>query len=286
MKKTVVYIVATTHSGSTLIDVMLGSHSKGTSLGEFMRSKKFGKVPIEDRCKCCRRSCAHWNKFCEDKKRIKSPHEAAFNAFETPIIIDSSKKVKWLNRTIPRLPEDIDYKIIRLYRSFGGNLYTPYLGKSPDKISGKFEIKKNLIYHRKLDKTINRVAENSSGVAIVYYEDLAKYPEETLKDLCLFLDIEFEKGMLSYWKYDHHLTWGSSTTIGLIKRYQNRKDESSIAASFLGKFGVSISCDERYKELFGSARLRKIVRYDKILRSDALNLAKKTNATLCGRSLK
>lgn len=54
----------------------------------------------------------------------------------------------------------------------------------------------------------------------ISYEALASDPEMVLRSLCKSLDIEFERGMLSYWKHEHHHVFGNGGTRYLIYKYR------------------------------------------------------------------
>lgn len=62
MEKKYIYICATARSGSTLLDMLLGGHSKGASLGEFSFLGK--SITLKEGCGCGAKvsECKEWNK--------------------------------------------------------------------------------------------------------------------------------------------------------------------------------------------------------------------------------
>lgn len=122
--KEIVYILSMSHSGSTLNDLLIGSHSKIQSCGEVRQLKKYIKSELRpnqsDRCSCGAKpliSCKFWSKVLSNIKRkgqfsylissskdknneIKSNEilfDEIFNVSKKNIILDSSKSLKKLN---------------------------------------------------------------------------------------------------------------------------------------------------------------------------------------------
>ena len=55
----IVFIIGTGHCGSTLLDLLLGSHSKAISLGEVYKVLSFGQD--EPLCNLCGEKCNLWD---------------------------------------------------------------------------------------------------------------------------------------------------------------------------------------------------------------------------------
>lgn len=52
------------------------------------------------------------------------------------------------------------------------------------------------------------------------YEDLAKYPQETISTICDFLKIDFQEQMMEFWKHEHHHIAGNTGTKSLILKFR------------------------------------------------------------------
>lgn len=199
MKQTTVFIVAAPRTGSTMLDMALGAHSQCVSVGEL--------VYWESRsCSLCGDDCEYWRRF---REIVKPPriHEAAHQVFDSPFLIDSSKKVKWLQSSIRHVDH---YKIIRLVRNGYDRLLT--LREKKGAVS-----KEGILKWVRREERINTALKGLEHIT-VRYEDVCD--GTALQDCCEFIGIEFEPLMREYWKIPHHGLSGSEKAYSLIRAYQ------------------------------------------------------------------
>lgn len=100
MKDRYIYICATSRSGSTLLDMLLGGHSKGASLGEFSFLGK--AIALKQTCGCGATvvDCEKWNKVYTQLKSDKgidlkqNPYE--FRQWDTraAVVIDYAQQTR------------------------------------------------------------------------------------------------------------------------------------------------------------------------------------------------
>ena len=231
----VIYILGSGHSGSTLLDLILGSHSYIESAGEIDRFWRYilqqpAQTGEKERiCTCGQRidKCQYWNKVRYELKQICGKTEinpesenttqfiennyyfikAVLGASGKKIFCDSSKNCfrldKFLNSNL------FDVQIVHLIRD--GRAVAFSLKKKGERISNnnvydyyqaiKLWKKQNLNYQHKYEKSANYLQ--------LKYEDLVRYPKASVEQILAKLSLEFEPGQLSFSEYDHHNIGGN-----------------------------------------------------------------------------
>lgn len=198
MKK-VVYILGSTRSGSTMLDLIISAHPDCATVGELCLLHK-------RKCGLCGADCERWAKFREvfDGKKY---YKAAFEAFGVDTIVDSSKKWRWFLERAKN--EKLDYRVIHLVRNGLDRL------KTKKRIEGF--IHKRIVQawvntHRQCEE----VRKKYNGI-LVKYEDLHK--PKTLGMICSFTGIDYREDMCDFWKVKHHGLLGSKTAYSLVRSY-------------------------------------------------------------------
>jgi len=205
----IVYILGSTRTGSTMLDMILGSHPECASLGEICLAHKRN-------CGFCGMNCKWWIKYWKIyAKRVGCylrvsnifRYEETFEAFNADILIDSSKKWKWLKERMKY--EKYDYKIIHLIRNGKDRL------KTKKRLCGKIEPKIVQAWvntHRECEK----IRKKHGGILVKYEEIKQEIPR-----ICDFIGIDYQPQMLEFWKHEHHGLPGSKTAFALMRNYHN-----------------------------------------------------------------
>ena len=235
MNYKVVFILSNGHSGSTMLDLILGSNSQCVSLGEFRVvapehiSEEKRKRVKDNYCAICANECPVWSQLLP----MKGPryHDEAHAHFGSPVLIDSSKIEDWPALCEKNISGEIVY--IRLTRSvydrFGS--FRQKRGKvMPAEV-------KNWVTH---EKQITRFLRHRPHIKMKY-EDLCR--KTGLKSLCSYIGIDYEKRMWKFWKTRHHNLRGNVKTATLVKLYHKiikRKDLDHTQQMFLRRFGFHV----------------------------------------------
>lgn len=244
MSKKVIFVMGPGHCGSTLLDLILGSHSQAFSLGEFHRlwhqldKPKSGEyVHI---CGVCEGKCPFWNGqvslpllklFFSRKSKlhlglggiarhIVHPYQYLFKWSGKSIVIDSSKQAGWIER---QLHKKYTWRGMVPYLVYmcrdGRAVVNSYLRKYPDR--GIDRISENWMRQIKGMNEFYLKFPDRRKIQ-VHYETLATEPKKTFENLCAFLGIEFEPNMLCYWEHGHHHIFGNGGTRSLIYKYRKQ----------------------------------------------------------------
>ncbi|MGB3342517.1 MAG: sulfotransferase [Aequorivita sp.] len=236
MKK-VIFILGTGHCGSTLLDLILGSHTKMFSLGEVYRVVSSSPpVPI---CDICDEDCEFWKP--ELLKSIQSLYtdnlpkqigrklgvleaievsfyRKLFEASRNNILVDSSKNPGWISRNERKLrASNIEPVLIYLSRD-GRAVVNSYYRKYPER--GLEGISHN--WNSRIT-AINKCFDSwpSDNKIHIRYEDLAKNPITTIKKLMEFIQLPFEEEMMRFWEHDHHLVNGNAGTKSMLLKFKD-----------------------------------------------------------------
>ncbi|MFH1841350.1 MAG: sulfotransferase [Candidatus Nealsonbacteria bacterium] len=236
----VIYIVGSGHCGSTLLDLIMGAHSKIMGVGEFenypVRSSEKEKTICT--CKKTLADCPFWNEVFKD-----IPENQDFTAYRS--------KIKFLlglkNFVDKRKFQKIDIeKYLKLHEKVYGNILA-CSGKKivldSSKDSNRAEL---LLLSKKLDIILIHLVRNGKAVMWSYkrkyggvfsplirwlgnnlkievlkkrnknakiifvrYKDLVRNPEKELTRILGKTGLSFEPGMLDFWSVEHHQVEGN-----------------------------------------------------------------------------
>ncbi|TFF92824.1 MAG: sulfotransferase family protein [Promethearchaeota archaeon] len=246
----VCFICGAPHSGSTLLGLLLGSHSQCFYAGEANKVKFLNKNKNHpDRfCKICGPDCEIWGDFLY--KKNTNLYNWLFKKTLKPIIIDSTKNLEWIEMQIKRLRKHrTEIYLIYLLRD-GRAVINSRLRKY--KNSEPIDLINEWVTH--VENT-NHFFQNFDGHKLkMHYEDLAIDPEKSITSACKFLKIDYEPPMLHYYTHNHHPLGGNTGTQSLIIKAQKpRLKNQFIHLSerneyYYADHPLSIKLDFRWKE--------------------------------------
>ena len=210
--KKVAYIYGMGYSGSTLLDLVLGLHSRMVGFGELYAFFEERHADFaHDFCSCGHvlDDCEFWGRFheeymkvCErtytEKYRMFLNHVNEVYGSET-IVIDSSKVPRGRDNLIElrdELKDEIDLRVIYLLRDVRGFSLSARKYKKEDGLFyGNLMLlqanwwRRNVLLKRRLERT---------GLPSIQlgYEELCIETRKALQWICDFIGIAFEESML------------------------------------------------------------------------------------------
>lgn len=215
-----IYIASLGHSGSTILDLVLGGHSQIIGLGEISEIINADETLLLNKdftgtsCSCgndlCH--CTFWSEvrqqFLEKNIHEKNTkNQVIMNIFSekfgsNAIPVDSSKDSYEHIRDVHKSWEKKVYTIF-LVRDFRNYSYSRNSVKGGNIIRWIYRWYKG---NRKLEKYLKNIDANFITVG---YEEFALYPELILKKICKFTGIDFQKDMLSPMNSKSHIMRGN-----------------------------------------------------------------------------
>lgn len=223
----IVYIIGMGHSGSTLLDLLLGSHSKACSVGELIALSTAGKPGrqlqvLARRCDCdapTKLECRFWSEVdrrlqqvcatsiqtvdldIEDPVAFRTVNRAIYKAIADVSgrswIVESSK---WISRYRRLVEAGFDVRPIHIVRA-------PWGVVASDLRKGRDWWSKCLAWSRHAFRAPRLLADDQH--LRIHYEDLATRPEETVRATMEWLGLDFEPGQLCFHRTTHHLLAGN-----------------------------------------------------------------------------
>lgn len=275
----VLFILGIGRSGSTMLDLMLGSHSEGFSLGEISKIPEiFRRDPTPSAF--CPNSSFWQERFTQsDAQRlaiglsgqrlhrfiplklekavrelthtdgILNPYTLLFEKISKSLLVDSSKYPDWVERRLQAreftggLVQAYICHMVRDGRAVLNSYLRAYPNLSVRQISQRWL--DNLLACEAIFETFPCDYKMQ-----VRYEALATEPERTMQSVCEWLGLPFEAEMLEYWKGDHHYVAGSRSARALIARYREQPIASNVQAvhgDYYQTMDLAIKLDQRWR---------------------------------------
>jgi hypothetical protein len=179
----IVFITGTNYSGSTLLGLILGSHSKCEFIGEFNKRQNVATKGYE------KAKEAGFCFFCEGRCPMMSrigTYEDAFTAYPDKIFIDTSKKALWV-----KMHSKYDIRVIVINRNVDA-VHESFLKRGRTATRKQIETKQ-----KQKMKKVKRY-----NPLIVDYEDICH--GSGIQKCCEFIGIGYEPEMREFWVKQHH----------------------------------------------------------------------------------
>ena len=220
MLEKVCFICGAGHSGSTLLGLVLGSHTDCFYAGEARKSQFVGnpqKALRKRTCKLCGEDCPVWTGFNDGiEDRTAGLYQRIARKAQRGVVIDSTKNVDWLRDRMADLATD-GIPVYLLYlqrdgRAVINSRLRKYSEKSPAELIEQWQ--------SQVERT-NELYDAFSGSKMsLHYEDFARNPEATTRNLTEFLGLDFQPAMMRFDEFEHHPIGGNNGTQFQVARAQ------------------------------------------------------------------
>ncbi|MFO8054724.1 MAG: sulfotransferase [Bacteroidales bacterium] len=228
-----IYICSLSHSGSTLLGLLLGKHPEVVCLGEITKSLK-SYYNQQNICTCGDHAldCKIWGPVIQNlKNNEKEDFPAAYDmVIEKTVetygsdirIVDSNKDLNDLLSLISLKKYDIRViflaKDIRSYIASMNKRYKKLREKDKRKDSlNKLNAYNAYDWYRSNKKIKKALSQIDIGYFQLGYEELCLKPQNILQKLCNWLGIEFYDDMLTPMGAESHIIRGN------LMRYDEKK---------------------------------------------------------------
>jgi len=203
-ERTVVFILSSSHSGSTLLALLLGSHSRAAYIGEL---HKMFNAEQPGRCSLCDDRKATCPLFYDVAERTPLDiYRSLFERTGKTVLIDNSKRLKWMTQHLD--DDSFNKKYIHVLRDPRGVILSRETRGRTTKLS--HWPKQN----RRFYESLSAPGRESR---LVLYEDFATRREQTLRDLTHWLGFEYEFDQLEYWRVEHHGSGRNGATSAFLQ---------------------------------------------------------------------
>lgn len=249
----VFYILSSGHSGSTLTDLILGSHSQIESGGEINRLDDYisnrapGKGEIERICTCKKniKDCAYWQAVLSkidlenhptigsdiESKEQEIFEESNFKLIEAMLEVSGKKIFCDSSKNYPRLlkflkSDKFSVDIIHLVRDPRAVAYSAK--RKGQKLNNKsYNFFDELKNYKKINSRWSSEFSGLENYHFLKYENLVQNTEEEAARFMKELGLNFEEDQLQFWKNEHHNIGGNRMRLQSHKSI--RKDDEYLS---------------------------------------------------------
>lgn len=207
-KVVVINITSLSYSGSTWLNLMLGSHSEAFCIGEMKRLLNSNQT----RCMVHGEECPLWSSFALDDGENPFLKLARLTG-KRLLVVNNSRKF------LPAQQHpQIESRFIHLIRDLRAVLASA-LRKRPNRST--WRTSKWLAHNlRRNERLVRR--QDPRSVITTHYEALTQDTGAELERLCDFLGVAYEPQMQEYWVPDHHFVGGNRGTLfTMLRRSDN-----------------------------------------------------------------
>ncbi|NBC97307.1 MAG: hypothetical protein GVY27_13255 [Deinococcus-Thermus bacterium] len=248
----VIHILSLAFSGSTWLNLMLGSHRRAFSVGEMKKRLRDPDTP----CTVHGADCAFWPRF--DANAPGNPlRRVAELAGRDVLVVNNTRAV------LPAQDQpEVDGRFVHLVRD-GRAVAASMIrkGMCPSMWAAARTIVHELRRHERLLRRYRR-----DRVLTVRYETLVADPETELRRICAFAGLDFEPGMLEFHRREHHYLGGNrGTLLSVLRQDGDRAIHSDPTSTGLAwdldyyrqrDAGAGAFRDERWKRELTDGQLR------------------------------
>lgn len=221
MKQKIIFIAGLGHSGSTILDLALGTHPEIIGLGEVYTLLHDAKRDhhYSSLCSCGKLAteCKFWKNIpaiLENPDSIENQYGKLICYFqdmfgEDKILVDSSKNTYQYLRF---LKENHNLKVLFLVRDIRSWTYSRYLNSRKPLFYLAFR------WYLENKKLLFRLGKMGIQYKLIGYEELSLYPEHLLKIISDYLEIGYDAAMLEPDKTNSHIISGNILRADALKR--------------------------------------------------------------------
>ncbi|MFT4591779.1 MAG: hypothetical protein ACI80M_001099 [Gammaproteobacteria bacterium] len=247
-----IMVCGASRSGTTMLDLMLGSSDSAFSCGEiYALFRPYRTHHFNPDCCCGAKPCLVWSKL--GKLNESEFHAAALAQTGIHHVVDSSKDLNWvLDSNHWASHQDVPVKNVLLWKQPIDLAYSHWKrGRPIDYYRRAF-----LNYHERfLDLRLPFVT--------IGFEELVDAPEKILKKVCSYTQVEWHEGQEEFWQKQHHHLFGSAGTFKQVNTGDSKiRSKEDFPADFLAAWGKTAAAqghDERLNDVISALGAADIV---------------------------
>jgi len=231
--KKLIHICGTGRSGSTVMDLIIGSIDNSISLGEINAYYyPYRNHHLQAICSCGDKNCMRLEevkKFSRENVHFKLlEHDSIAN------LVDSSKSLLWIYENINILKfKNIDIYNIVLIKNFKSYAHSIW------KRGGSIDLayKKYLNYYKNL-------IDSGIKYCLINQSDLIFQKHDVSKKVSDFIGLSLKEEYFNFWNFEHHYFFGSPSAKNQISN-KSIQDNSNFDAKFQNDFMFFLNPDKK-----------------------------------------
>ncbi len=196
---TVINLISVAFSGSTWLNLLLGSHDRAFSVGEM---KRLLREP-EPTCTIHGRGCDLWSRFRFDPEANPFVELARLSGRDVFVVNNSRKFMRYQRGPAVRA------KFVHLVRD-GRPVVASMLRKG--KYTSVWTAGRDLVHELRRNERLIRRQRRDDAVFLRYEDALADTPG-AVRRVCDLAGLDFDPAMLRFWEREHHFLGGNPGTL-------------------------------------------------------------------------
>ncbi len=216
----IVEVLGMSYTGSTMLGLMLGSHSRIAMLGEVHSVSTVG-------CTVCRDGeCSVWSDaFRASLSGVPGVHQRVANRIGVDYVVDTSKTPPpWSSWFKDTYDPAAHYVVV-------------FLNKAPERIAASFALHRKqgqeavdvmetwVAFDEMCSAYMEQMQRRGAQVLLMRYEDLALFPDRELRRVLKPLRLAYEPGQEQFWNYEHHQIGGNTRAVSNLSPLDPRESQ-------------------------------------------------------------
>ena len=212
-KPVIVYIRSLAYSGTTWVNLVLGSHPDAFALGVPDRIWTGGAQEATRLCSIHGADCEFWPRYFE---HWDGPQRAMPILAETAgarIILLNNINMNLLNEHV--VNDEVEVRYMVVLRDGRANV-TSALRHMPEIFENRYHAMRTWL-RPAWEHLFNGLPDDPALTLRIKYEDLVRKPDATIARVGKFLRLEYQRDALRFWEKEHHYIGGNTGTLGLLR---------------------------------------------------------------------
>jgi hypothetical protein len=271
----VVAVLGTSFSGSTVLNLILGAHSKiyagGEMIGLLDQRNKLGGGS----CTSCGLDCEYWDGIARDKIQKDNFYPLTKSIFGKDIIVDTSKSMDWFTDILAS-GQNVNVRPVYVLMvkhpirylascmiNIGGAKPTGPVSRTLSRFSPAYARKALLtewigVLDRYYDGLLRNLPRDAGDADfhILHYERLVENQRKAVTPILASLGLEYESRLDNFYATDFHQIGGNNGAVFQVKKNWNGGDRD--VPEFRRKFyeqGPALKIDNKYASTFTPAEV-------------------------------
>jgi len=209
------------YSGTTWLNLLLGSHPQAMAIGPPHRLWKSRESNFYDACLVHGKECKFWPKFFTEWDQNENFFVALSRFSGKTIFLMDNADQNFIDETMNH--PDITHLKGRYVRD-GRAITASYARKMKDSgVDYIQSIKPGNWFHASFQAIPPLEELYELGNLVIHYEDVVSNQEKFLSQVGSFLNVAYQSDALRFWEKDHHITCGNTGPIAMIRLEQELK---------------------------------------------------------------
>jgi len=209
----VVYIRSLAYSGTTWVNLVLGTHPETFALGVPDRIWTAGAAQAASLCAIHGAECEFWPRYFSRWRDARTAMSLLAEVAGARVILLNNINMNLLNEHVAG--DDVDLRYMVVVRDGRANV-TSALRHTPDLFEGRYHAMRTWLKPA-WEHLFHGLPDDPSRTLVLKYEDMVCASETAITRVGAFLGIDYTLQAFRFWEHEHHYIGGNTGTLGLLR---------------------------------------------------------------------